>query len=213
MKKHNIFKIFLLQILTTVCIFTASFSLFASDDKEEHGDNFVIDVLLSEEDALKQMFPKCNKILKETFILTPQEKISLQSKLKRRIFEDSFNVFVGMKDDKIDGYTVMSEEVGKFHPFTFGVCINQKGKIKNTAILIYRESRGGEISHKRFLYQYKGKSLKNPIKINKDIINITGATMSVRMMCSGVRKVLGVVDEFYLKTKRAPDSSTEQTTG
>lgn len=178
---------------------------------EKTDENYVIDVLMSEDEALKLLFPKCDKIMKDTFVLTTQEIVGLQSKLNRRIFEESFEVFVGMKGDKIEGYTAMSEEIGKFHPFTYAVCTDTKGKIKNTAILIYRESRGGEISHKRFLYQYKGKSLKNPIKINKDIINITGATMSVRMMCSGVRKVLGVIDEFYLKQTRTPDSSTEHT--
>jgi thiamine biosynthesis lipoprotein ApbE len=70
------------------------------------------------------------------------------------------------------------------------------------AILVYRESRGGEIAKKRFLYQFKGKSLKNKIRINKDIINISGATMSVITMCKGVRKVLGVIDQFYLSGKR-----------
>ena len=76
------------------------------------------------------------------------------------------------------------------------------GKITNIAVLVYRESRGGEIAKKRFLYQFLGKSLKNPIRINKDIINITGATMSVQYMCAGVRKVLAVINEYYLSGKR-----------
>ena len=47
-----------------------------------------------------------------------------------------------------------------------------------------------------------GKSFKNPIRINKDIINITGATMSVQCMCAGVRKVIAVINEYYLSGKR-----------
>ncbi|MBC8550728.1 MAG: FAD:protein FMN transferase, partial [Candidatus Brocadiales bacterium] len=56
---------------------------------------------------------------------------------------------------------------------------------------------------KRFLYQFKGKSLKNKIRINRDIINISGATMSVVTMCKGVKKILAVIDEFYLSGKKA----------
>jgi thiamine biosynthesis lipoprotein ApbE len=103
----------------------------------------------------------------------------------------------------VAGYALITEEVGKFHPYTFIVSTNPKGKIRNIAILVYRESRGAEIAHKRFLYQFKGKSLKNPLRINRDIINITGATMSVVTMCTGVKKVLTVIDEFYLSGKRA----------
>ncbi len=207
--KHKSRTLPAIQLFISVCIISVSTLLFAETKKEEADDNYVIDVLLTEDETLKEMFPKCDKIIKETFILTPKEKVSLQDKLKRRIYEDKFEVFVGSKEGETAGYTVMSQEVGKFHPFTFAVCVKPNGKIKNTAILVYRESRGGEISHKRFLQQFKGKSRKNPIRINKDIINITGATMSVRMMCIGVKKVLGVVSSLYIEEKRTPDSSEE----
>ena len=39
----------------------------------------------------------------------------------------------------------------------------------------------------------------DPVRINKDIINISGATMSVRSISAGVKRVLVLVDEFYLK--------------
>ena len=41
--------------------------------------------------------------------------------------------------------------------------------------------------------------MSDPVRINKDIINISGATMSVRSMSAGVKRVLVLVDEFYLK--------------
>ena len=100
------------------------------------------------------------------------------------------------------GYAIITEEVGKFHPYTFIVSANPEGKIRHIAVLVYRESRGSEIMNKRFLHQFKGKSLKNPIRINRDIINITGATMSVVTMCTGVKKVLAVIEEFYINGKR-----------
>jgi Na+-translocating ferredoxin:NAD+ oxidoreductase RnfG subunit len=51
---------------------------------------------------------------------------------------------------------------------------------------------------KRFNYQYEGKTVLDPIRINKDIINITGATMSVRSVSAGVKRSLVLVEEFYL---------------
>ena len=44
-----------------------------------------------------------------------------------------------------------------------------------------------------------GKTASDPVRLNKDIINISGATMSVRSMTAGVKRVLVLVDEFYLK--------------
>jgi hypothetical protein len=66
-------------------------------------------------------------------------------------------------------------------------------------VLVYREARGNEIRTKRFNYQYQGKDVRDPIRINRDIINISGATMSVRSASAGVKRVLVLVNEFYLK--------------
>ncbi len=65
--------------------------------------------------------------------------------------------------------------------------------------MVFREARGSEVGRKRFNVQYEGKTVLDPIRINKDIINITGATMSVRSISAGVKRVLVLVDEFYLK--------------
>ncbi|MHC4269061.1 MAG: FAD:protein FMN transferase [Planctomycetota bacterium] len=175
---------------------------------EEQAEVFDPQVFLTVKQALKEVFPECDEILYDEFPLTADEKSQLQNTLRRKIYEDGFIVYVGMKSGEIDGYAIITEEVGKFHPYTFIVSVKPNGKIDKIAILVYRESRGAEIAKKRFLYQFKGKSLKNKIRINKDIINISGATMSVVTMCKGVKKVLGVIDQFYLSGKRTDKISS-----
>jgi len=169
----------------------------------EPADNFQLQNYLTEEQALALVFPECDEILTDEFVMSPEEKSSLEKLLSRRLYEDGFRAYIGKKKGAIQGYAIITEEIGKFHPFTFVVGVDMDGEITNIAVLVYRESRGGEIAKKRFLYQFLGKSLKNPIRINKDIINITGATMSVQYMCAGVRKVLAVINEYYLSGKRS----------
>ncbi|TVL99661.1 MAG: hypothetical protein CV087_17065 [Candidatus Brocadia sp. WS118] len=174
----------------------------------EPAENFQLQTYLTEEQALALVFPGCDEIVADEFIMSPEEKNNLEKSLSRRLYEDGFKVYLGKKKGVIQGYAIITEEIGKFHPFTFIVGVTTQGKIKDIAILVYRESRGGEIARKRFLYQFMGKSLKNPIRINKDIINVTGATMSVQYMCAGVRKVLAVIDAYYLSGKRNGDTIT-----
>ena len=64
-------------------------------------------------------------------------------------------------------------------------------------MMVYRESRGGEVRRRRFLVQYEGKSLGSPIRINRDIIGVTGATLSVRAMNAGVKKTLGIIETAF----------------
>src|SRR3989304_2874106 len=192
------FIIYLLSVFFFLCVS----SIVHAQTEAEPTDNFQLQVYLTEEQALTLIFPDCDRILTDELILTAEEKGNLEKLLNRRLFEDGFKVYAGEKDGVIKGDAVVTEEIGKFHPFTFIVGVKLDGEINNIAVLVYRESRGGEIVKKRFLYQFIGKSFKDPIRINKDIINITGATMSVQCMCAGVRKVIAVINEYYLSGKR-----------
>ena len=178
-----------------------------ADSLVEPPDNFQPEVFLTPEQALSEMFPDADEILWDKIILTGEEKTQLEQRLKRRIFEGGFDVFIGREGGEIEGYAIISEEIGKFHPFTFIVAVKPNGKIKDLAVLVYRESRGGEVVRRRFLHQFIGKSIKKPIRIHRDIINITGATMSVVMMCKGVKKVLGVIDQFYINGNRGLENA------
>jgi thiamine biosynthesis lipoprotein ApbE/Na+-translocating ferredoxin:NAD+ oxidoreductase RnfG subunit len=168
----------------------------------EPSDNYEMQVFLEEEEALASVFKGCDEVLVDQLALTPEEKQKLENRLKARIDENAFDVFTGKKDGKIYRYAIITDEMGCFHPITFIMSMKPDGNIEQVAVMIYRESRGKEVIRQRFLHQYKGKSLNNPIRINKDIINITGATTSVRGVNRGVRKMMAVLDEFYLHRNR-----------
>ncbi len=186
------------MIASSNCSFAQSFY------EQEPTDNYQLQVYLTEEQALRLVFPKVTEIVEDVIVLTSEEKRLLENRLRRRFFEDRFKVYIGKKKGKVRGYAIIGEEIGKFHPFTFIVGVRPNGKISHVAVLVYRESRGSEIARKRFLYQFIGKRSKHPLRINKDIINITGATMSVNVMCVGIRKALAVIDQFYLNGRRDP---------
>ena len=171
-------------------------------DDVEPADNYELQVFLEGDEAITSIFKGCDEVLVDRLALTQDEKQRLENRLKARIDENAFDVFTGKKDGKIYRYAIITDEMGCFHPITFIMSMKPDGKIEQVAVMIYRESRGKDVIRKRFLHQYKGKSLNNPIRINKDIINITGATTSVRGVNRGVRKMMAVLDEFYLHRNR-----------
>ena len=123
--------------------------------------------------------------------------------MKRPDIETAFQVYIGKKGNVIDRYAIITEEMGCFHPITWILSTNTEGRILDIAVMIYRESRGHEVSRKRFLKQFEGKSIKDSLSTNKDIIRITGATVSVQAVCRGVKKMLAFIDEFYIKKNPA----------
>jgi len=157
-----------------------------------------IEVYLTEEQALKLLFPKSQQVRAEELRLTPDQKARIQEKIGWKFPEESFRAFKAESHGKVDGYAVIQKTIGKHRPITYIVGATPDGKVSDVEILVYRESKGSEVRMKRFNSQYEGKTTLDPIRINKDIINITGATMSVRSVSAGVKRALVLVDEFYL---------------
>lgn len=175
-------------------------------EEEEPPENYQFQVFLEEEEALSKVFAGCDRVESEFITLTHEGLEYFKGLLKRPDIETTFQVYTGKKGDVADRYAIITEEMGCFHPITWILSTNTEGKIRDIAVMIYRESRGQEVSRRRFLQQFEGKSLKDPLSTNKDIIRITGATVSVQAVCRGVKKMLAFINEFYIKEK--PTSAT-----
>jgi len=157
------------------------------------------EVFMTEEEAVKTMLPKSERVRKELLKLSQEKKSQIEDRIGWKFPEESFEVYIGETGTKVDGYALVQNTIGKHKPMTYMVGIDGRGHVSDIELLIFRESRGSEIRQKRFNSQYEGKTVLDPVRINKDIINISGATMSVRSMSAGIKRVLVLVDEFYLK--------------
>jgi Na+-translocating ferredoxin:NAD+ oxidoreductase RnfG subunit len=159
----------------------------------------IAEAFMSEEEGVKIMLPKSERVRKDVIKLSPEKKAQIEERIGWKFPEQSFEVYIGETGTQVDGYALVQNTIGKHKPMTYMVGIDNKGQVSDVELLVFRESRGSEIRQKRFNAQYEGKTVNDPVRINKDIINISGATMSVRSMSAGIKRVLVLVDEFYLK--------------
>jgi len=157
---------------------------------------------LKEEEAPKAVFPEGTSFDRKVIRSTEELKEKIRQRMgknKTSLWEDSYVTFVAKKGDLVLGYAVIVEEIGKHRPITFVVGIGTDRKIKDAALMIYREAYGGEIRDHRFLQQYKGKELKDPLLPYRDIQNISGATLSVEAIGRGSKKALALVEVVYFE--------------
>lgn len=157
------------------------------------------EVFMSEDEAVKVILPKSQRIRKEVIQLDQDKKDLIEQRIGWKFPEQAFEVYIGETGDTVDGYAIVHNTIGKHKHMTYMVGVDAKGACSDVELLVFREARGSEVGRKRFNVQYEGKTVLDPIRINKDIINISGATMSVRSISAGVKRVLVLVDEFYLK--------------
>ena len=150
-------------------------------------------IYTSVEQAQKLLLP--NKQLHQTPILIDKE---LQEKM--RVASSIRHPFQGNRIWKAnDGsWFVVDEVVGKHEMITYAVGLNPAGSITGIEILEYVESYGYEVAEAQWRNQFGGKNIDDPIKLNQDIQNIGGATLSCKHIADGVKRV-AVLHELVLK--------------
>ena len=155
------------------------------------------ETLLTEPQALQVAFPKAASVDAETKSLTAAQREELQKKTGLRFPEPQYRCFVARGRQGVEGYAVIMNEVGKHEFITFIVAMNPKLEVSEVAVMEYRESRGWEVKEQRFLRQFRGKKSGNPLEVNHDIVNYTGATLSSHAVARGVKKALALAEAFY----------------
>jgi hypothetical protein len=146
---------------------------------------------LSVEEAQRIFFS--GEILQKVHVVIPKNIHELLRKESgiRHPFNEK-----GLWKSSQGSWFIVDEVVGKHEMISYAVGIDPKGIIKGIEILQYNESYGGQIREKKWLQQFEGKTINEPIQLNTDIFNITGATLSAKHVTDGVRRVMILYREF-----------------
>lgn len=157
-----------------------------------------VQVLLDKSEALAQVFPGADRVVELRHLLTAGESDAISELAKRDLDEGGFYLYRATRRGELLGYATVVSQVGKVRPITHIVGVTPEGRVGRVAVMIYRESHGGEVAAERFLDQYRGLTLDDPVRLEVDVVNIAGATLSGHAICRGVRKALAAVQVLFL---------------
>ncbi len=196
------------KLLNTVAPFVAlllaiaCFPALGQDDLTESPDGpEAVKVYLTPEDALAKVFAKADTLWTEEWSPTPQERAELEGRLGWRVDDETFVIQRAGKDGQDLGYAVITEEQGRFKPITFIVKMSAERRVDMVLVMVYRESRGDGVKRQRFLKQFRDKDTSDHLRLNRDIVGVSGATMSSRALAMGVKKVLAIIELRYPSTE------------
>lgn len=140
---------------------------------------------LTVDQAQKEIFPG------KSFAAVPVKLTSAQ----RAAIERASGVRVLRNEQDIwrvsgGSWFIVDEVVGKHEFITYALGLNPDGSVKQIEIMDYRETYGGEIRNAAWRAQFAGKTSKSQLKLDRDIKNISGATLSCRHITDGVKRLL-----------------------
>jgi len=96
------------------------------------------------------------------------------------------------------GWLIVDEVVGKHEYIPFAMALDDKGAVKGVEILEYREAYGGQIREPEWRKQFVGKEPGTKLQLDKNIRNVSGATLSCKHVTDGVQRLLATY-ELVLK--------------
>src|SRR5271166_737489 len=115
-------------------------------------------------------------------VLTPDQQKNIESRSGVRVRSRD------LKACKVSssGWFIVDQVLGKHEYITYALGLNAGGTVKQIEILDYRETYGSQVREASWRQQFVGKTVQAPLKLDEDIRNISGATLSSRHIAEGV---------------------------
>jgi hypothetical protein len=100
------------------------------------------------------------------------------------------------------GWFIADEVVGKHEYIPFALALDDKGAVMGVEILEYREAYGGQIRDPDWRKQFVGKAPGTKLQLEKNIRNVSGATLSCKHVTDGVERLLVTYDLVLKQSSR-----------
>ena len=121
-----------------------------------------------------------------TFVLTPDQAREISRVTGVRVRSNEVHAWRAENGAMF----FVDQVVGKHEFITWALGVNADGSVKGVEILDYRETYGAEVRDPKWRGQFVGKAHGAELRLNRDIRNISGATLSCRHLTDGVKRLL-----------------------
>jgi Na+-translocating ferredoxin:NAD+ oxidoreductase RnfG subunit len=145
-------------------------------------------------EAQKLCFPQATRFTERVVRFSDSDVAKIKAKAGVPVKNEGNRVVFAYAGEALVGTMMIDHVLGKHEIIDYAVAISPEGKVLQVEILEYRESYGYEIRSPKWRKQFAGKGAASALKLNRDIYNISGATMSCRHVSDGIKRVLATYE-------------------
>lgn len=117
--------------------------------------------------------------------LTKDQRKSIKNIAKVRVRNPKMNLW----KTESGGWFIIDQIIGKHENIDMAFALDSKGKVMGMEILTYRETYGFQVNNPKWRAQFLGLGHTEHLKLDKQIKNISGATLSCRHITDGVNRL------------------------
>ncbi|HXJ84484.1 MAG TPA: FMN-binding protein [Candidatus Methylomirabilis sp.] len=144
--------------------------------------------------AQKAVFPDATQFVPAHVVYTPAQVAAIERQSGQKVRTRGEQVWRAQQGGTLLGFFIVDYVIGKHEVIDYAVGLSPDGRVKQVEILEYRESYGGEIANRDWRAQFIGKTSRDPLEVDRDIRNISGATLSSQHVTEGVKRILAIYD-------------------
>jgi Na+-translocating ferredoxin:NAD+ oxidoreductase RnfG subunit len=164
----------------------ASFTLFLSFITFSYERDFS-----TPERSLALMFPGA-KVIVKNIIISKDQKREIERIARSRLDSRLISVYLVKKGEEVIAYGYVDVHRVRTHTESVLFVIDPQGKLMAVEVLSFNEPLE-YMADEAWLELFKGKSIgKDPLRVNRDIPNMTGATLTARAVVKAARRALAV---------------------
>jgi Na+-translocating ferredoxin:NAD+ oxidoreductase RnfG subunit len=134
--------------------------------------------------AQKLLLPN-EQLSRHIVTLSDDQAKSIQSASKVRVRSKEVKAWRSVSGD----WFLLEQIIGKHENIDMAFALDSQGRVLGMEVLTYRESYGHEIRHPKWRAQFHGRGNEEHLKLDQQIKNISGATLSCRHVTDGVNRI------------------------
>jgi hypothetical protein len=147
---------------------------------------------LSVEGAQKALFPQAERFSELVLSLNAAQRAQVATLAGPQPPHRSLRAWKAMRGGELVGYVFVDEVIGREDFITYAAGIDAAGHLSALEVLAYRESHGGEIRSDAWRRQFAGRQRLGELRVQTDIKNIAGATLSCEHVTEGARWLMAL---------------------
>jgi len=150
---------------------------------------------LTVQQAQQLLFSHASAFIEQSMVLTDAQRDLIRERAgvrQRQAIQPLWRVESDMGE--LLGWFLLDEVIGKHEFISYALAISAAGEVLGLEIMSYRETHGDQVREQGWRAGFNGKTLADPLRLGRDVPNISGATLSCRNVLDGVRRLLVLHD-------------------
>ena len=136
-------------------------------------------------------FPDAERVEVRDVFVTAAERSEIERAAHATLESDLVSVYEGYVGDRLLGYAMLDSHIVRTLPEALLIVLDPAGRVTTTHVMAFHEPLD-YLPGPRWLRLHEGHSLSDDLRIGRDIVGITGATLSAHAVMNSVRRALAI---------------------